>query len=681
MVRASLHYRPDIDGMRALAVIPVCFFHLGLPGFPGGFVGVDVFFVISGYLMGSLIGEDLMEGRFSLLDFYERRARRLLPALFTVLLFTTVAASLWITPKLFTDFGSMLCGTVLFSSNLVLWHMSSNYFSASTDWNPLVHTWSLGVEEQFYILFPLALMAVWRLRPAVRLGLITLAALASLALSIWGTMNAPTATFYLLPMRAWELLIGAIPALGTLLARHHRATANSAPTSVATLACFSGIGLILGSMVLFNSEMLFPGASALVPCVGTVLLLVFGSESATPTTRLLSLHPLRFIGRISYSLYLWHWPLLVLTTKYLALGSAPDLVTRYALLGASIVAAYASWRWIEQPFRERHGSAIPNVPRRVVFGGAALGGAAFAVFGSVAVASNGWAARFPNITAISMERQILKDADNRDWQAYEDEHNRHCFWIPAADWKPDSCFLNHRVGDRTDVGATTALLWGDSFAAAYAAGFFETTRPSVNVLQYTSPQCPPIVGYAAASRPECKAFDERVAEIVRRNDITTVIMAANWSAYLRRHKIQYADIGSTVAFLKSLHVRVILVGQSPVFPFAYPDEYFYRKYGAQHGAGGDYYAPFDADPGVNERIRQSVGAAVDIFFDPLPVWCRDSQCLFKHGDSYLFSDYGHFSRDGSRLAVAALLDATHNLAQAPAGEARPKKSERRLASP
>ena len=628
--------------MRALAVIPVCFFHLGLPGFPGGFVGVDVFFVISGYLMARLIGQELLARRFSLGDFYERRARRLLPALFAVLFFTTISAAWWITPKLFVDFGSMLCGTVLFSSNLVLWRMSANYFSASTDWNPLVHTWSLGVEEQFYIVFPLFLILIWRLRPAVRLSVVALTALASLTLSIWGTTQAPTATFYLLPMRAWELLIGALPAF-------YRERPGS--SALLALAGVSGIVLILASMLFFDSEMPFPGAAALVPCAGAMLLLTFGAEPGLPTTRLLSLAPLRFIGRISYSLYLWHWPLRVLTTKYFGLGPSPDLVIRIALLLTSIAVAYSSWRFIEQPFRRPRDCATPRVRARTVFFGAAAGVLAFAAFGSLAVATNGWPARFPNIAAISMEHQTLSDAANLDWQKYEDQHHRFCFSARAADWKPDFCFLTHQA-------ATNALLWGDSFAAAYSSGFFGKTRAGVNILQYTSPQCPPIVGYSAASRPECKAFDARLDGIVRENDISTVVMAANWAAYLQRHKIEYADIGRTVAFLKSLRVRVVLVGQSPVFPFAYPDEYFYRKYGSEQQTR-DYYAPLDADPRINQHILRSVGTDLDVFVDPLSVWCRESECLFKRGNSYLFQDYGHFSRAGSRLAVAELLDAMH----------------------
>ena len=645
----ALRYRPDIEGLRALAVIPVCFFHFGLPGFPGGFVGVDVFFVISGYLMARLIGQDLAQRRFSLLGFYERRALRLLPALFTVLLVSTIAASLWITPKLFNDFASMLRGTVLISSNMVLWSMSANYFSASTDWNPLVHTWSLSVEEQFYLFFPLLLMLIWRMHQAMRIAMVALIGVISLAVSIWGTANAPTATFYLLPMRAWELLIGALAGLVLMPDPAKRSNPGSVPGVVRILACVTGLAFIVGSMVLFDREMVFPGAAALVPCTGATLLLAFGGEPSNPTTRLLSARPIRFIGKISYSLYLWHWPLLVIITKYLGTGRSPAAILKLALLAVAIVIAYLSWRWIEQPFRHL-GAWAPRIRRVTVFSGTAAGVTAFAAFGSMALASNGWPTRFPNIGAVSLARQISIDASNFDWQKYEDDHHRLCFSVRATDWQPRDCFLTHQ-------GTKNALLWGDSFAAAYSSGFFTSRHADLNVVQYTHPSCPPILDYSAASRPECKDFDERVAGIVRNNAITTVIMAANWSTYLQRHKIQYSDIGKTAAFLKSLHVQVILVGQSPIFTFAYPDEYFYSRYGSEQQTR-DYYAPLDADPDINQHIRRSAGSDIDEFFDPLRAWCRAGECVFKSGGSYLYEDFGHFSRAGSQQAVAGLLQET-----------------------
>jgi peptidoglycan/LPS O-acetylase OafA/YrhL len=661
--RVTLHYRPDIDGMRALAVVPVCLFHAELPLFSGGFAGVDVFFVISGFLMASLIGRDLSKDRFSIADFYERRARRILPALFAVLLACLLAAIFLVPPKLFSDFGATLVGTALFASNLVFWHKSANYFDASTDWNPLLHTWSLGVEEQFYILFPLFLMLVWRWGARVRSLGAALLGLISLALSIWGTQHAPTATFYLLPTRAWELLSGALPALWLLKPDFARRL-EALPPWVPRVMSVIGLMAVLGSLLWFDSEMAFPGAAALVPCAGVALLLMFGCDSLNPVTRLLSLAPLTFVGRVSYSLYLWHWPLLVFTEKYLSAGK-PGPLARFGVLVVAFVAAYASWRWIEQPFRTQHGTGSP--PRRV-FVTAAAGTALFSVAGSFVVASDGWATRFPGMESVSLERQALASADP-EWQRFNDSG---CFVAQPGQWKGSACFLSHQA-------PTNALLWGDSFAAAHAYGVFHAAHPNMNVLQYTSPQCPPIFGYDAASRPQCAQFGERISNILRENNISTVILVANWSAYIKRRKLQYSDIGATTARLRSLHQRVILVGQSPVFPFAYPDEYFYKTFGypvvgspgfgslgpRSLGSGSaasarDYYAPPDLDPAINDRIVAAAGANIDVFFDPLKLLCRQSDCLFKQGSSYLFIDYGHYSLYGSRMVATALMRAAGN---------------------
>jgi peptidoglycan/LPS O-acetylase OafA/YrhL len=627
----SLRYRADIDGLRALAVIPVCWYHAGLPGLRGGFVGVDVFFVISGYLMAALIGRDLAAARFSLSEFYERRARRILPALFAMLLMCSIAAAAAIPPKLFSDFGTTLAGAALFGSNLVFWSNSANYFDAPSDWNPLLHTWSLGVEEQFYILFPVMLMLIWRAARRIRVGLVGATAAVSLAIGIWGTANAPTAAFYLLPMRAWELLIGALLALWFHDRQQRGATASPRLQGPAGIL---GLALICASFVLFDREMPFPGTAALLPCVGTALLLYSGAGGTTLTASLLGLAPLTLIGRISYSLYLWHWPFLVFLQKYSSLGHYGAVTAAAALLGSAVV-AYTSWRWVEQPFRGHRA----RWSRGQIFAGAAAGAGVLAGCGLLAVVSNGWAARFPGIESVALEPQLASEAAAAAPRGYDEKR---CFVEVIADWGDDRCFL-------TRAGASNALLWGDSFAAAYAYGFYSRDDLSINVLQYTSPRCPPIVGYRAASFPGCSAFNRNMVDIVRRHAIKTVIMAANWDAYLRRRKFSYEDLANTVSYLHRLGLRVILVGQSPVFSFAYPDEYFFQAYGLDQAAR-DYSAPVYVDPDVNRRIEQIAHA--DAFFDPLKSLCRGAMCVIKRGSSYLFRDFGHYTHFGSSIIVA-----------------------------
>jgi peptidoglycan/LPS O-acetylase OafA/YrhL len=627
----SLRYRADIDGLRAIAVLPVCWYHAGLPGLSGGFIGVDVFFVISGYLMAALIGRDLTDGRFSLSEFYERRARRILPALFAMLTVCLIAAAAAIPPKLFSDFGATLVGAALFGSNLVFWRRSANYFEAPTDWNPLLHTWSLGVEEQFYILFPILLMLIWRGSPRSRFGIVCAIAAGSFAISIWGTANAPTASFYLLPMRGWELLLGALVALWLQEAPQGRSPAS---LRLRGLAGTVGLALICASVILLDREVPFPGAAAFPPCIGTALLLYSGVGGTSLTARILSLTPLTWIGRISYSLYLWHWPILVFLRKYSSFGRYGVIAASAAVLG-SVVVAYVSWRWVEQPFRGRQAWWSK---RRIVTA-AVVGASILAGCGLFAVSSGGWAARFPGIESVAIEPQLAQESADAARNGFPDKR---CFVDVVTDWGDDRCFL-------TRDGNSNALLWGDSFAAAYAYGFYARDDLKLNVLEYASPDCPPIIGYRAASRPQCSTFSQNIVDVVRRHAITTVIIAANWDAYVRRRKLTYEDIANTVSDLKRLGLRVIVIGQTAVFSFAYPDEYFFQTYGLAQ-ASRDYTAPVYIDPNVNRRLEHIVRA--DAFFDPLKSLCDGTACVFKRGGSYLFRDFGHYTNFGSSIMVS-----------------------------
>ena len=631
------NYRADIDGLRALAVVPVCFFHAGLPAFSGGFVGVSVFFVISGYLMAKLIGEGLERGDFSLSNFYERRVRRIFPALFAVLFFCAVVAAVVAPPKLFRDFGATLSATVLFASNLAFWWKTANYFDATSEWSLLLHTWSLAVEEQFYILFPIFLILVMRFGWRLRFGLAALLALASLLLSVWGAANAPTATFYLLPTRAWELLLGSLIALWSMRGAGVDVQ-RAGPLWIAQAGGMIGFGLVLGSMIGYDPEMAFPGAAALAPTVGAALLIYFGQAQGNVAARLLGLAPFTFIGRISYSLYLWHWPLIVLAHKYDWLSTLGRFQSA-TVIAISTLLAWLSWRWIEQPFRGRDS----RVGRSQLYVAALAGTAVLGIVGATAQINKGFPQRFPGIEAVSISPQIAAERRNGKWREFSAGN---CFKERAADWGGERCLIDRGA-------AENALLWGDSFAASYAPGFFLSPQSGFNVLEYTAPQCPPIIGYEAASRPQCAPFIAEVIGIIKRHDISTVIMAANWTSYIKRGKMRLEDIGKTAAHLRALGVRVVVIGQSPVFPFVYPDEYFYNAYGAQQSER-EYTAPVDLDPGINLQMQKFLTDGS--FFDPLALFCRESACAFKRDDWYIFRDFGHYTHYGSTLVVEALLE-------------------------
>lgn len=376
---SALHYRPEIDGLRALAVVPVILFHAGLPAFAGGFVGVDIFFVISGYLITSIVIKELDQGHFSFGNFYERRARRILPALLLVMLCSMPFAWRWMMPDELKDFAQSLLAVLLFSSNLLFWQ-ESGYFDGEADLKPLLHTWSLGVEEQFYLLFPLSAWLAWRCFRQHVVPFYLALLLASLLASQWRLAEDASAAFYLLPFRAWELLLGA------LLALREAKAGGRTPPRWGELSGAVGLLLILLSLALFGKETPFPGFAALLPTLGT-LLLIHGASSSTVVGKLLGQRLLVGIGLISYSAYLWHQVLFALTRLYTFNTAHIDVYKMLALL--SFALAFLSWKYVEGPFRSA--SRVPFRPLVITLAVATL---TVAGFGLAAVATDGFETSF-----------------------------------------------------------------------------------------------------------------------------------------------------------------------------------------------------------------------------------------------------------------------------------------------
>lgn len=339
-------YRPEIDGLRAVAVLPVIFFHAGFSTFSGGFVGVDVFFVISGYLITALILSERQAGNFSLLRFYERRARRLLPALYLVMLVCLPFAWKLMLPDDFENFGQSLVATTLFGNNILLWR-TADYFGLNSQFKPLVHTWSLAVEEQFYIVYPLLLLLLLRMRNRGAALVLLALALLSLALSQWMATRAPVPAFYLFPTRAWELLLGAIVAFYA-----QRQPAGGGwpvlPPPARDALSLAGLAAIAIAVATFRNDMPHPGLYTLLPTLGTALVIAFCSTD-TLTGKLLANRLLVGIGLISYSAYLWSNPLFA----FARVGSVdePTLGIYWVCIVATFILALVTWRFVEQPFR------------------------------------------------------------------------------------------------------------------------------------------------------------------------------------------------------------------------------------------------------------------------------------------------------------------------------------------
>ena len=399
-----MHYRPEIDGLRAVAVVPVILFHAGFGVVSGGYVGVDVFFVISGYLITTIIVTELAEGRFSIRRFYERRARRILPALFLVMLCCVPFAWMWMLPSQFQDFSKALVAVSFFVSNVLFWRQSG-YFAPAAEENPLLHTWSLAVEEQFYIVFPLLMLAAWRFGRNPVFVLIAGLSLLSLLLAEWGWRNTPDANFYLIPTRAWELGVGALCAL----VLHRRR-----PGTNSLLAGF-GLGLIAMSVLLYDASTPFPSLYALAPVGGTALVILYGGAGTLPA-RLLSGRLMVGLGLISYSAYLWHQPLFAFA-RLRSPGYPPETVMALLAL-ATLGLAWLSWRYVEQPFRRRPRPLLPK--QSAVFATSGVATAIVLALGLAGHLSNGreayWRAKNPEgaqaldlIEAVWKEPRELSD--------------------------------------------------------------------------------------------------------------------------------------------------------------------------------------------------------------------------------------------------------------------------------
>jgi len=365
-----MHYRKEVDGLRALAVVPVVLFHAQVPGFAGGFAGVDIFFVISGYLITSIIHTELKAGSFSIAQFYERRIRRLLPALFVVLAASVAMSVAWLTPSAAQDFFKSLIAVPLFGSNLYFAE-TTGYFSTAAELKPLLHTWSLAVEEQYYLFFPLLMLIAWRLAPQRIIPMIALVLVVSLAFAVRYSSHSPTPTFFSMPARCWELLMGAMAAL--YLADRPPPAGSNWKRQAASLA---GLALIL-VVVLIEAPMAVPGFYSLLPTVGAVLIILF-AWPGTIAHALLSQRVFVGIGLISYSLYLWHQPLMAFT-RIRALG-VHDLVQMSAVVALTFVFAYLTWRYVETPFRRRD-----RIPARRLVPAAVAGSLAFVAAGLVAL--------------------------------------------------------------------------------------------------------------------------------------------------------------------------------------------------------------------------------------------------------------------------------------------------------
>lgn len=500
----ALSYRTEIDGLRAIAVAAVVLYHAGIQGLAGGFVGVDVFFVISGYLISGIIFNDLEQARFSLARFYERRIRRIQPALTAMVLVVLVGFAAIYTPIDYKSLAQSVGATATFSSNIYFF-VKSGYFDPASETKPLLHTWSLAVEEQYYLLFPLLVALLWKYgRKRINLVL-TLLTLASFALSVWQARSAPNAAFYLPFGRFWELLIGALLAHGAL-----PAVRKGAPAEALT-----GLGLVMigAALLLLAPTDVFPGETALLPCVGAALVLHAGRDSRLAAA-VLGNPVMVFLGKISYSIYLWHWPLYV-AVRYLCFRELTGVETAL-YLAACVLAGWASWKWVETPFRHKTDTSFS---RPQLFGATLAATAAGVAFAVVVHVGAGFPWRFDAAT-----------------QAYA---------AAAFDTNPDRVRCDRlsaeriRSGQVCEIGAPGAgkpsfVLIGDSFGDAIAPGVDQAARKlGEKGVVITNSGCFPLLGIRQVGHDECTAPNRAAIDYaLAQPDIKRVLFVGRWTSAL-----------------------------------------------------------------------------------------------------------------------------------------------------
>ncbi|MGE0596388.1 MAG: acyltransferase family protein [Hyphomonadaceae bacterium] len=489
-------YRGDIDGLRAIAVLAVIVFHAGIVGFDGGFVGVDVFFVISGYLIGQILVRDIEARKFSLITFYERRVRRIIPALMAMMLATMLAGAALLMPRDFKELTESGLAASTFLSN-VYFYLRADYFDTSAYYKPLLHTWSLAVEEQYYVVFPILLWALKRFLPGFTFGALALCAAASFAYCVFQTADDPNGAFYLPAARMWELLLGALLAVRPPPAMTPALREGSA---------LAGLALILGSIFLLNEHMAFPGVIALAPVAGSALLIAAASQGFVG--RVLASAPMRGVGLISYSLYLWHWPIMSLLRYYYQRET--PLWAWVAAIAALFVISYLSWRFIEVPVRQNRAVFT----RWRLFAGAAVTSAAFIALGVVGFVTRGLPQRLPD--------EVTRIANG----TFDTNPRVACDQLSIASINAGEVCL---LGDREQTPSFAFV--GDSIANSMAPGVDEAARSlgiSGAVLTYSG--CYTLVETRQNTDFCSRQMQAFLDYIERTPSIQTVILLNRWSS-------------------------------------------------------------------------------------------------------------------------------------------------------
>jgi peptidoglycan/LPS O-acetylase OafA/YrhL len=626
-------YREDIDWLRAIAVLAVVAFHFEAPAVFGGFVGVDIFFVISGYLITGIIQSEVASGSFSFAQFYERRVRRLLPALYAVVALTAIPSFHYLLSSEREELFRSIAAVVTFTSNFFFW-FQTGYFDHAAVEKPLLHTWSLAVEEQFYLALPLLLWALLRFVGRGRIALpaaLGVLGLASFALSIWLMQTDRSANaFFMSPPRAWEFLIGALVATeGFPLLRHALAQKIA-----------RGLALLLIAIPIFSLRQGpgFPGFNALAPCIGAAMFIWSGigvpTQKRSPTS---PLHVAKFFGRISYSLYLWHWPLFTFA-RFSKSSLVLDAADKAALFALTVAISWLSWRFVEQPFRMK--SLVPT--RRAAFRIAGLATLVLLAGSAIGIVLS----RTPS----DADRVALQLESYNTYNYQPLYRYGHCF-APASGVLDDGCL--GFASDKTNV-----LLWGDSLAAHYFHGLGKLTDPhAVNILQATQAACMPTFNSAVQGTASCRIFAGQMDAFFRDRKPDLVILSADWLEYSRppRFDGMIADLKQTIATLNAAGIAVALLGPAVQFRSRLPSMLM-RAHLRHADIGADDFLLPDIFS-LDEKMKAALPAQPKFsFISVVDALCPARQCpITIDGGIPLSWDHAHLTAEGSVYVMDRLL--------------------------
>lgn len=621
-----MNYRPEIDGLRAIAVVPVILFHANLGIMPGGFVGVDVFFVISGYLITTILLGDLSAGKFSIVNFYERRMRRIAPALLFVCLACLPFAAMWMLPPELKAFGKSLFHALLMVSNFELWDDVS-YFAAKNELKPLLHTWSLSVEEQFYLVFPVLLWALRKLDRRTMFWIV--AALAGLSFALTWPIGSvdPVANFYLPFTRFWELSAGALLAIGGV----GRIEISDRAKSILAMA---GLGGIILACIFLPSTGGYPGLVTLVPCIGTLLVLAYASP-ANLAGRLLARRLLVGIGLISYSLYLWHQPVFAFARL-----RGMDMMPAWfhgPLIALTFVLAIFSYYCVERPFRHS-----PRVGRRQVFGFTGAAAAALIAIGVFTADADGFPGRDPELLAIRQPGIGISNACN-------------------GHVRPEKCATKP---------SPEMAIWGDSFAMHLVDGVLASMPPEGSIMQLNMGKCAFPSGVAPALPDMAKLWpldcmrhneEEVKAYLSATPSLRYVVLASQYLTYLTENDLMTAggevvptdynrvlgEVEATADWLRS-------IGLKPVFMAPPPRDgrdiglcvARTRLFGMSNAVCAMPRDKQRAHDAIVARLMTDISKRFPVV-SMESFLCNDARCRVLDGDVAIYRDDGHFSKSGS----------------------------------